>query len=95
MIPPSASRARSSSHFKNSSGLSFAKQKQQERRAIVAGILRKMESKSNPANVLGMARFGIKSRKVYGLTIPQLKKLAREVGRTHLTARLLWATGIH
>ena len=43
-------------------------------------ILRYLQSLSNPDNVAGMARFGIQARQVYGVPLPQLKKLARQVG---------------
>jgi len=54
-----------------------------------------MESLANPAAVAGMARFGIVAKKAYGLSIPQLKRLAREVVRDHRLAQLLWATEAH
>ena len=54
-----------------------------------------MESLADPAAVAGMARFGIVAKKAYGLSIPQLKRLAREVVRDHLLAKLLWATEAH
>ena len=59
-----------------------------------AEILKKMELAANPANVAGMARFGITAKKVYGMSIPVLKKLAREIGRDHALARELWVTEI-
>jgi len=54
-----------------------------------------MESLADPQAVAGMARFGIRARKVYGLSAPVLRKLAREVGKDHMLAQRLWATGIH
>ena len=42
-----------------------------------------------------MARFGIHARKVYGISLPQLKRLAREVGKDHLLAQALWSSGAH
>jgi 3-methyladenine DNA glycosylase AlkD len=59
-----------------------------------AEILRKMEGAANPANVAGMARYGITAKKVYGLSIPALKKMARETGKNHALAQQLWATEI-
>jgi 3-methyladenine DNA glycosylase AlkD len=60
-----------------------------------AEILKTMESLANPAAVEGMARFGIKTRKAYGLSTPTLKKMARGVGKDHALARRLWNSGIH
>ena len=59
-----------------------------------AEILKKMELAANPANVAGMARFGITAKKVYGMSIPTLKKLAREVGKDHALAQELWVTEV-
>jgi len=59
-----------------------------------AEILRKMEGAANPANVAGMARYGITAKKVYGMSTPALKKLAREIGKDHALAQQLWATEI-
>jgi 3-methyladenine DNA glycosylase AlkD len=42
-----------------------------------------------------MARFGIRANKVSGgWTTPELKKLARQIGRNHALAEELWASGI-
>jgi 3-methyladenine DNA glycosylase AlkD len=64
-------------------------------RFLFAGVLKKMKSLANPAAVAGMARFGITAKKAFGLSTPQVRKLAREVGRNHALAKLLWATEIH
>ena len=42
-----------------------------------------------------MARFGIKGGKVLGVSIPILRKLAKEIGRDHQLAQQLWQSGIH
>lgn len=41
------------------------------------------------------ARFGIETSKSLGLTFPQIRKLAREIGRDHRLAQQLWDCGIH
>lgn len=58
-------------------------------------VIRKLKSFSNPKNIEGMARFGIKGGKVLGISIPILRKLAREIGRDHQLAQQLWQSGIH
>lgn len=58
-------------------------------------ILRELKSLSNPAAVAGMARYGINPRKTYGVSIPNLRKLARQAGADHRLAVRLWSTGIH
>jgi 3-methyladenine DNA glycosylase AlkD len=49
----------------------------------------------NPANVAGMARFGISSRNTYGVSIPTLRKMAQEIGKNHVAALELWKSDIH
>jgi len=58
-------------------------------------ILQHLQSLSTPKNVAGMARFGIHAKKVYGVSFPQLKQLARQVGKNHLLAQELWSSGAH
>ena len=42
-----------------------------------------------------MARFGIHAKKIYGVSLPELKRLARLVGRDHRLAQELWSSGVH
>jgi 3-methyladenine DNA glycosylase AlkD len=53
-------------------------------------ILRRLESFADPAAVEGMARYGIVGAKVYGIKIPVLRSLAKEIGRNHELALALW-----
>lgn len=58
-------------------------------------ILSKLKSLANPENVKGMARFGINPKKAYGISIPNLRKIAKETGKNHKLAEKLWSSGIH
>ena len=58
-------------------------------------ILNKLKSLANPENAKGMARFGIKPKNAYGISIPNIRKIARETGKNHELAKELWASGIH
>ena len=42
-----------------------------------------------------MARYGIKPRKVYGVSIQNLRSMAKEIGTDHDLALELWDSGIH
>jgi len=42
-----------------------------------------------------MARFGINSKGTLGISIPTLRRLAREIGRDHELALRLWKSGFH
>ncbi|MFH1824608.1 MAG: DNA alkylation repair protein [Candidatus Firestonebacteria bacterium] len=58
-------------------------------------ILKKLKSLSNPKNIEGMARFGINPKNVFGVSIPNLRKLAKEIGKDHILAQKLWDSKIH
>jgi 3-methyladenine DNA glycosylase AlkD len=57
-------------------------------------VLKKLESMGDPKNVEGMARFGIFSAKVYGVPKPELRTLAKEIGKNHKLALKLWDSGV-
>jgi 3-methyladenine DNA glycosylase AlkD len=58
-------------------------------------IIEKLRSLGRPAGVEGMARFGIRPEKAFGIRAAVIKRMAREIGRNHRLAGELWATGIH
>lgn len=58
----------------------------------VVAELRPLES---PRNREGMARYGINTAHALGVSIAQLRPMARRIGRNHRLAEDLWATGIH
>jgi 3-methyladenine DNA glycosylase AlkD len=62
--------------------------------ANVANVLAELQSLANPANVAGMARFGIAGKKLLGITTVQLRTIAKRIGRDHKLAEALWASGV-
>ncbi len=62
---------------------------------LMAHIVQTLESLRNPEAVAGMARYGINPEHTYGVSIPNLRKIARESGRNHALAQMLWDSGIH
>lgn len=58
-------------------------------------VVDRLRSLGDPEAVEGMTRFGIKSSSSFGVSVPKLRALAREVGRDHLLALKLWETGLH
>jgi len=58
-------------------------------------ILERLKSLSNPEAVLGMTRFGINPENAYGISIPNLRKMAKQIDRDHALAEQLWSSGIH
>ena len=59
-------------------------------------VIEKLEFLKNPRNVEGMARFGIRPKtKIYGVPIPELRKLAKVIKKDHELALKLWDSEIH
>ena len=58
-------------------------------------ILKRLKSLSDPKAVEDMARFGINPNNTYGISIPNIRKMAKEIGKNHEIARQLWKSGIH
>jgi 3-methyladenine DNA glycosylase AlkD len=58
-------------------------------------VINRLKAHSNSAAVEGMARFGINPTNTLGVSIPVIRKMAREIGRDHLLAQQLWASKIH
>jgi 3-methyladenine DNA glycosylase AlkD len=58
-------------------------------------VLRELRSMANPENVKGMARFGISSEGTLGISIYDLRPMAKRIGKDHELAQKLWASGIH
>ncbi len=58
-------------------------------------ILTQLRALENPANTLGMKRFGITGGQVLGIPVPVLRKMAKQTGRNHPLAQELWKSGIH
>ncbi len=58
-------------------------------------VLGRLHSMANPKNVEGMARFGISSAKTLGISVYDLRKVAKEIGRDHRLALSLWKSSVH
>ncbi|MEM2896879.1 MAG: DNA alkylation repair protein, partial [Candidatus Bathyarchaeia archaeon] len=57
-------------------------------------ILKKLKSLSNSKAVEGMAKYGITAERTYGVSIPNLRKIAKEIGKDHELAQQLWKSNI-
>jgi 3-methyladenine DNA glycosylase AlkD len=58
-------------------------------------LIAQLKTLANPQNVAGMARFGINADDTLGISIYDLRKLAKETGKDHELAIALWESGIH
>jgi len=61
---------------------------------LVNEVVKELQTLGDPAAVAAMARFGIHAQKALGVSIPELRALARRIGRDHTLAQQLWKTGI-
>jgi len=59
-----------------------------------ANVLAELRRLTNPTNVAGMARFGIVGQNLLGISVVQLRAIAKRTGRNHALAEELWASGI-
>jgi 3-methyladenine DNA glycosylase AlkD len=61
----------------------------------VKRVVAELRRFSEKRNIEGMVRFGIRAKKVLGVSKPRIDELARKIGRNHALALRLWETGIH
>ena len=54
-----------------------------------------LKSNSNPQNTENMSRYGINTSKAFGIPIPFLRDLAKDIGKNHSLALELWKSGYH
>jgi 3-methyladenine DNA glycosylase AlkD len=60
-----------------------------------ADVVTELRARANPENVAGMARYGIRTDGTLGVSVKDLRTLAKAIGRDHALALDLWDTGIH
>jgi len=58
-------------------------------------LVAELRALANPANVEGMARFGISRNGTLGISVTALRRIARGIEPDHALAAALWASGIH
>jgi len=62
--------------------------------ASTADILNQLKAKANSDNLEGMARFGMTVEKRLGVSVPEMRRIAKETGKDHNLAVRLWKTGV-
>jgi 3-methyladenine DNA glycosylase AlkD len=62
--------------------------------ASVKDVLDKLQNKAQPEQLKGMAKYGMTVEQRLGVSVPDMRKLAKEIGRDHKLALELWRTGI-
>jgi 3-methyladenine DNA glycosylase AlkD len=62
--------------------------------ASVKEVLERLRAKARPSQLEGMARYGMAAERRLGVSIPDLRRAARELGKDHGLAIRLWETRI-
>jgi len=60
----------------------------------VEDVLELLDAAAESERLEGMERYGISVEKRMGVTVPEMRKIAKQVGRDHELALELWQTGI-
>ena len=58
-------------------------------------IIANLKQLANAQAIEGMARFGIRPAQALGISMPTLRKMAKEIRRNQALALALWDSGIH
>jgi 3-methyladenine DNA glycosylase AlkD len=58
-------------------------------------IIANLKQLANAQAIEGMARFGIRPAQALGISIPTLRKMAKDIRRNQALALALWDSGIH
>jgi 3-methyladenine DNA glycosylase AlkD len=71
------------------------KRNPREPRAEVASVLAWLKKHSSVRNREGMARYGLPSDNALGVSVANIRLLAKKLGRDHDLALALWETGVY
>jgi 3-methyladenine DNA glycosylase AlkD len=58
-------------------------------------VLRSLERMGDPVRRDAMGRYGIDTSRALGISVTELRRLARALGHDHELAAALWASGVH
>ena len=56
--------------------------------------LSRLKARGSKRNIAGMARYGITAAKAYGVSAPDIRAIAKEIGTDHALSLKLWKTGV-
>jgi len=62
--------------------------------ASVKDVLDRLQSKARPEQLKGMAKYGMTVEQRLGVSVPDMRNLAKEIKKDHKLALDLWRTGI-
>ena len=58
-------------------------------------ILSRLKKLGRPDTLAGMAHFAIDTENAFGVAVPELRRMAKELGQDHPLALALWGSGVH
>jgi 3-methyladenine DNA glycosylase AlkD len=58
-------------------------------------VMAELRRLGRPDHLAGMAHFGIRARQAFGVKVPEMRALARRIGRDQALALALWKCGQH
>ena len=61
--------------------------------ATVEEVMHKLKARARPDQLAGMARYCMTVEKRLGVAVPDMRQMAKEIGRDHRLALALWRTG--
>ncbi|UCH03203.1 MAG: DNA alkylation repair protein, partial [Candidatus Bathyarchaeota archaeon] len=56
----------------------------------VKEVLEELKAKAKPNRLKGMARYGMTTERRLGVSIPDMRKIAKKIGKDHTLAIELW-----
>jgi 3-methyladenine DNA glycosylase AlkD len=59
-----------------------------------ADVLAQLKRQAHPENLPGMARYGMNPEGRLGVSVPEMRRIAKEAGKDHRLALGLWKSGI-
>lgn len=62
--------------------------------ALVENVLKKLRAKGRPDQLKGMAQYGMVTERRLGVSVPEMRKIAKDLGKDHKLAIELWKTKI-
>ena len=82
-------------HLYKEEGSSLNSHKMTEITKKAEDIIKTLKKHANPEAVEAMKRFGIKAEHALGVSIHELRRTAKSLGKNHGLALQLWESGIH
>ena len=62
--------------------------------ATAEAVLEQLKAKGGAKNIKGMSNFGIATDQRLGVRVPEMRKIAKSIGKDHSLALELWKTGV-